>query len=312
MSSCSGESILARVVQRVAPGSRLVRAWPLAGGSSAGMTALELAAPDGALRRLVLRRPNARALAHNPQAAANEFRLLQALQAQGVAAPAPLALDASGEILPGPYLVLAYVEGRPAFAPAELSDALGQMAAHLARVHHADCHDLPFLALQTGYAETGAPPGGDPAWLDAARIRDLLARRRPASGNRPALLHGDYWPGNLLWRSGRLVAVVDWEDARLGDPLIDLAIARLDTGWIHGPFAMQALTRHYQAQMKLDYAGLPYWDLDAALRLARLAGDDLDAWTAFFRPLGRYDLTPHTFRQHMSIFIGQALAQIAS
>ena len=33
----------------------------------------------------------------------------------------------------------------------------------------------------------------------------------PVQVNRPVLLHGDFWPGNILWRDGRLVAVIDWE-----------------------------------------------------------------------------------------------------
>ncbi len=42
------------------------------------------------------------------------------------------------------------------------------------------------------------------------------------------LLHGDLWPGNVLWQDGRLVAVVDWEDGAVGAPLIDVASARGD------------------------------------------------------------------------------------
>jgi aminoglycoside phosphotransferase (APT) family kinase protein len=37
------------------------------------------------------------------------------------------------------------------------------------------------------------------------------------------VLHGDYWPGNVLWRDGRLVGVIGWEEAAFGDPLADLA-----------------------------------------------------------------------------------------
>ena len=40
---------------------------------------------------------------------------------------------------------------------------------------------------------------------------------------------------------------------------------------------------NYTALMALDYTNLPYWDLYAALRLARLAGPDLAEWVAFFR-----------------------------
>jgi aminoglycoside phosphotransferase (APT) family kinase protein len=50
-------------------------------------------------------------------------------------------------------------------------------------------------------------------------------------------LHGDYWPGNLLWNDGKLAAVLDWEDAERGDPLADIALARLDICWAFGDAA---------------------------------------------------------------------------
>jgi hypothetical protein len=39
------------------------------------------------------------------------------------------------------------------------------------------------------------------------------------------LVHGDYRVGNLVWRAGRIVAVLDWEGAGIGDPLEDLGYA---------------------------------------------------------------------------------------
>jgi aminoglycoside phosphotransferase (APT) family kinase protein len=48
---------------------------------------------------------------------------------------------------------------------------------------------------------------------------------------KPALLHGDLGPEHLLVRDGRLAGVLDWGDARLGDPALDYA-------WLlNGPFA---------------------------------------------------------------------------
>jgi aminoglycoside phosphotransferase (APT) family kinase protein len=86
-------------------------------------------------------------------------------------------------------------------------------------------------------------------------------------------LHGDVWPGNLLWRRGRLQAVIDWEDAAIGDPLADLANARLELFIAQGEDAMAALTRHYLALSEIDAAALPLWDLWAALRpIAGLPG----------------------------------------
>jgi aminoglycoside phosphotransferase (APT) family kinase protein len=39
----------------------------------------------------------------------------------------------------------------------------------------------------------------------------------------PVLVHGDLGPEHILCRGGRVVAVIDWSDARVGDPALDLA-----------------------------------------------------------------------------------------
>jgi len=91
-----------------------------------------------------------------------------------------------------------------------------------------------------------------------------LARRNP-----PALLHGDYWPGNVVWKDGRLAAIIDWEDAAVGDPLADVSNARLEILWAFGSARMEDFIRHYREHMpEIDLTDLPYWDLYAALRLA--------------------------------------------
>jgi aminoglycoside phosphotransferase (APT) family kinase protein len=40
---------------------------------------------------------------------------------------------------------------------------------------------------------------------------------------KPVLLHADLAPEHLLVRDGRLAGVIDWSDARLGDPALDYA-----------------------------------------------------------------------------------------
>lgn len=39
----------------------------------------------------------------------------------------------------------------------------------------------------------------------------------------PALIHGDLGPAHILCQDGRLNGVIDWSDARIGDPALDLA-----------------------------------------------------------------------------------------
>src|ERR1700674_1514724 len=91
-----------RLIQRFAPGAKLLRAWELAGGVSAQVTALEIEHPGGRTQKVIVRRHGATDLARNPHIAADEFKLLQFVHAAGLPVPAPLHLDASREIFPTP------------------------------------------------------------------------------------------------------------------------------------------------------------------------------------------------------------------
>jgi aminoglycoside phosphotransferase (APT) family kinase protein len=306
-----------QLVQQIAPHSKLLRTWPLKGGISAQMTALEIERPDGHTSRMIVRQPGEGTLKQNPRAAEDEFRLLQLTRSLGLATPTPYYLDQSGGIFPAPYLVIDYIEGQPEFAPAHPADFIRQLATQLARIHRVDGAkpDLSFLPQQAkGFTDNfGERPTKVDASLDEGRIRDALQAVWPLpQRNAPVLLHGDFWPGNLLWQGDQLVAVIDWEDARLGDPLTDLAISRLDIVWMFGIDAMNAFTQHYQSMMAIDYTDLPYWDLAAALRLVRLAGSHLAEWAAFFAPYGRLDITEQTIREGYRFFITQAFEKLAA
>lgn len=281
------------------------------------MTALEIELPSGETRKLILRQPGAATLQHNPRASEDEFRLLQITRSLGLASPAPVYFDPSGQIFPTPYLVIEYIEGQADFAPWDRIAYVHQAADHLAQIHRANPLnlDLSFLPPHPqGIAETviQRPAHTNPS-LDEGRIRNTLSAAWPIPRrNNPALLHGDYWPGNLLWRDRRLVGVIDWEDAALGDPLADLAISRLDILWIFGREAWHAFTQQYLSNAAIDSTCLPYWDLCAALRLTRLAGPNLAEWAAFFHPYGRQDITEQTIREQYRFFVEQAFEKITA
>jgi len=72
------------------------------------------------------------------------------------------------------------------------------------------------------------------------RAQRLFGEVESLTGFEPALLHADLGPEHLLVLDGRLAGVIDWGDARVGDPALDYA-------WLlNGPFAD--------------------WDVDADLR----------------------------------------------
>ena len=262
-----------RLAQAIAPGSTLVRTWPLAGGVSAQVTAIELRTAEGRSERLVVRRHDAKDLARDPELAAHEHRVLQVVREAGVPAPEPRYLDATGRILGGPCLVLEYVEGERDAAPAD-GQLVDELASTLVQIHRVDVADLAFL-----------------------RRRDLAA----ASTNAAVLLHGDFWPGNALWKDDRLVAIIDWEDAAIGDPLADVANARLELLWARGVDAMDAFTRRYAAATGVALAHLPHWDLWADRRLF----PRIPEW-------GLDERTQHDMRTKRDRFVAQAQAALAA
>lgn len=297
---------LKRLIQDFAPGARLLRTWPLRGGSSAQMTPFEIALPGGGTRKLILRRLGANNIGSNRQAAISEFKLLQLLQDTDLPTAAPCHLDPDGQ-----FMVIEYLDGEADYGPADGKDAARQLADCLAAIHAIDGASLCFvpeqdIALDLILNNTLKDIDNTLYFDD---IRDTLkATWPPPQANPQTLLHGDFWPGNILWKDGQLVAVIDWEDATRGDPLSDLAISRLDLRMIYGVDAMDAFTSRYEtaATTTTDTTALPYWDLYAALRSA----PHIDDWGEGWPELGRGDITAHTMKVDYRSFVEQALEAI--
>jgi aminoglycoside phosphotransferase (APT) family kinase protein len=260
------------------PDLTLVRAQALTGGVSAQVTRIDAVRPDGTADALVLRQYGAANLRSDPHVAAHEYQLLTLLRRAGLPVPRPRLADESRRIVPVPCLIVEFVDGETITEPAQLTGPRlafsGQLAAALASIHRAGVaqSDVPYLAEIRGSATAriGTWPSSLDHALNEAAVRAALARAwPPPQMNEAVLLHGDYWPGNVLWRRGSLVCVIDWEDAALGDPVADLANARMELSMLFGAAAASEFTEQYCDLMpSLDLAALPHWDLFAALRHA--------------------------------------------
>ena len=100
-----------------------------------------------------------------------------------------------------------------------------------------------------GYAACAGWPG--PASLpDVQIVGDWLEAHRPAHFT-PGLLHGDFHIANVMFRrdSGELAAIIDWELATLGDPLLDL-------GWLVATWP-QPDGSHHRPHLVHPWAGFP-------------------------------------------------------
>ena len=277
----------AKLVTGIDPGWRLLDLGILSGGDAAHVVLLEVAKPDRSRERLVVRRHRPRDLANNPNIARDEFRLLALLRDERVAAPRPVHCEPAG-LFETPCLVVTHVDGAPAEDHPNPDALVDAMADYLARLHRIDGNrrDLAFLPRTAQWLDEAladAPAAPDET-LSETRIRHALAAA-PAivSRNRPALLHGDFWPGNVIWKDGAIAGAIDWEDCAVGDPVVDIANSRLELAWLVGPQYADRFTEQYLAASggAIDLTDLPRWDLWAALRPAGWVGgwEDYDAAT---------------------------------
>lgn len=295
---------ITQLADRLFPGSVIVKTEELAGGLSATVTAVSLKNPS---INLIVRKPLGVKWG-DPEIAANEYRILALVHGLGLPAPEPLWLDATGELLDSPGLVMRRIDGEPDYDPLDRVGAARQMATQLARLHKTAVSPSGFSFLPSSDSLLELlirfpAPIPDPQWNDAP-IRDAVRQVWPVARRNPdTLLHGDFWPGNLLWQNGTLVGITDWEDAALGSPLLDFAIARLDTLLIYGDAAFAAFDAEYRKLTTHDFTNMPLWDMVAVLRLGRLIEVIAKGWPE----LGRPDITEAFIRKTLQKFAAKAL-----
>lgn len=201
---------------------------------------------DGRTEGLVVRRDPASSLIETSRSV--EYHALGRAHAAGLPAPEPLLLDADGSRLGSPGFIMREVPGGRAAGALEpdpygeardetgraLFTALGQL--HALTPTEADRAALPFQDAAGRLAHWKAEIAAHrlrPEPIAAAAIRWLEAHLPKPSGP-PAIVHGDFRSGNFLVDAdNRLLVVLDWEMAHIGDPYEDLAWV-LDPLWSHG------------------------------------------------------------------------------
>jgi aminoglycoside phosphotransferase (APT) family kinase protein len=215
---------------------------------SGGASNLTLGVTTGG-RRLVVRRPPIGHFLPTAHDMAREHTVYAALRGTGVPVPEALGLCEDETVIGAPFYVMTRVDGVVPHATEVLAGAPEAANARtardyvdvLARIHALDVDEIGLggFAKRSGYLERQVG-----RWVEqwerskvvdepnvdalAQRLRDHLPEQAETT-----LVHGDYRLGNVMLdadRSGRIVAVFDWEMATLGDPLADVGYALLYWG----------------------------------------------------------------------------------
>jgi aminoglycoside phosphotransferase (APT) family kinase protein len=244
-------------------------------------------------QEFVLRRPPFGNQVKSAHDMGREFRVLTKLSAVYPPAPRPYFYCDDTSVIGAAFYVMERRRGivlRRADNPGQLLDPRTARGLCEALVDNlALLHALDYKAA--GLADLGKPDGyvarqvsgwitrytnarTDPL-LEMDRIAEWLTDHQPA-GSGPALVHNDYKYDNLVLDPAdrtRIVAVLDWEMATIGDPLMDLGttlgywVEQADPEPMHmnavGPTAVPgSLTR---AELVARYADKTGRDVSAML-----------------------------------------------
>ena len=224
---------------------------PLRGGQSNPTFSLTTPAA-----RYVLRRKPPGPLLPSAHAVEREYRVMRALAGSAVPVPAVYGLCEDCSIVGTAFYVMDFVAGRiftdsrmPGVSRGEraaLFDAMNEVIAALHSIEPASV-DLGDFGRDGRYVERQVARWTKQYRAFAAepieameRIIEWLPRRMPPD-QASRIVHGDYKVDNIVFHATepRIVALLDWELATIGDPLADFAFhlmawhleASLFRGW---------------------------------------------------------------------------------
>jgi aminoglycoside phosphotransferase (APT) family kinase protein len=267
---------------------------------SGGRSNLTYAVGDDA-HEWVLRRPPLGHVLPTAHDMAREHTVLAALAGSAVPVPRTLAFCADEAVNDAPFYVMEKVDGVILRTPAELA-ALSPSDARrcseglidvLVAIHGVDYHaaGLDEFGHPDGYIERQVRRWGEQWERSKSRelpaIEELARRLRAARPTSPAptIVHGDYRLDNTMLAAGdpgRIIAVLDWEMATLGDPLSDLGLfmvywgrdqvnlagADPSMGPDAGFLTREQVAERYATKSGRDVSQLDFYEMLASYKLA--------------------------------------------
>ena len=193
-------------------------------------------------QELVLRRPPFGANVKSAHDVGREYRILRGLERVNVKAPRPMLYCEDAGIIGAPFYVMERVEGvilrerlplGVNVPPGVMRQVCEAAVDTLAELHAVDYRSAGLAELGKAEGYVARQVRGWAQRYDHAQTHDLPSMRAVASwleANMPpergaALIHNDFKLDNLVLdphELSQVKAVLDWEMATIGDPLMDL------------------------------------------------------------------------------------------
>ena len=181
--------------------------------------------------RYVLRLPPPGARIAGPADVVRQGRIMSSLHEAGLPTPAIPAMSSDPVVDGRPFILMDAVDGTRIESAATESKPIAIAASAIEVLKR--LHELPLEKTGIGDEESVGLQAEMMRWamlmqrapeeltIRAGELGGLLAIQIPVE-RAPTLVHGDYHYGNMLFRGSDVVAVLDWEIAQLGQPLLDL------------------------------------------------------------------------------------------
>ncbi len=285
---------------------------------SGGRSNLTYSISDGE-SEWVLRRPPLGHVLPTAHDMGREYRVLSGLATTDVPVPRVYAFCADESVNDAPFYVMEKVDGRILRTADDLavfdandarrcSEALVDVLASIHAVDF-DSVGLGDFGRPDGYLERQVRRWGEQWERSKTRplpaIEELAARLRAAlpAQQAPTIVHGDYRLDNTMLAlddPGRVVAVLDWEMATLGDPLADLGLFLLYYGRSDAQVVATGAT------IDPDAGFLPRDEVIA--RYADLSGRPVDQLD-FYETLASYKLAIIVEGIHARFLMGKTLGE---
>jgi len=259
-------------------------------------------------REMVLRRPPFGRKAKTAHDMGREYRILKALNPVYPYCPKPLVYTEDESVMGCPFYVMERIRGiilrknlpkglelRPADARA--------LCERLIDVHR-ELHSIDYKAV--GLGDFGKPEGyvkrqvegwsgryrdaRTPDAPDFEAVMDWLASKMPPDSPRHSIVHNDYKFDNVVLDAAdplKIIGVLDWEMAALGDPLMDLGsslaywverndpdnlqMVRMMPTNIEGALTRDELVARYAEKSGLSAENFDYYYCFGLFRLAVIA-----------------------------------------
>jgi len=212
-----------------------------------------------------------------------EFHVMNRLLRAGYPVPEVYICDAEPDLIGAPFIIMEKLAGGSLMDdflsadPEKRRENLALFSGLYAELHRLPRKTLPFSRKYRGtrgrleYRIRGIEEAlSDSGIAYLQNIVSWLDSRKAKVANEAlVVIHQDFHPGNIMFRTDGSPVVIDWGGADIGDPREDLAWTKLLATTFYTPELGDAFVSGYASASGREYADLDYFEVLEILRRLR-------------------------------------------